>query len=149
MAAALALLAPTLARAQSIEVAPVESRPALEGPERIFTGTVIISPLFDPHGDSAAGGAEVTFAPGARTAWHSHPAGQILVVTSGVGWVQERGGERQEIREGDVVWTPPNVEHWHGASQGNAMSHIAIHEAVDGSVVEWLEKVTDEDYEGG
>ncbi len=91
----------------------------------------------------------MTFAPGARSAWHSHPAGQVLVVTSGVGWVQERGGERRRIEAGDVVWTPPNVEHWHGATPENAMSHIAIQEAVDGSVVEWLEPVSDEEYEGG
>jgi quercetin dioxygenase-like cupin family protein len=145
----IALMAPSLTRAQSIEVTPVDSRPALVGPEHLFTGTAIISPLFSPHGDNTAGGAEVTFAPGARTAWHSHPAGQVLLITAGVGWVQERGGERREVRPGDVVWTPPNVEHWHGATADDAMTHTAIHEAVDGSVVEWLEHVSDEEYQGG
>ena len=146
---ALALLTPALAHAQSMEVTPADARPDMVGPEQIFTGTAVISPLFNPHGEGAAGAAQVTFAPGARTAWHSHPAGQALVVTSGVGWVQERGGERRRIEAGDVVWTPPNVEHWHGATPENAMGHIAIQEAVDGSVVEWLEPVSDEEYGGG
>lgn len=145
----LALLTPALAQAQSIEVSPSDARSDMVGPAEFFTGTAIISPLFSPHADGGAGAATVTFAPGARSAWHSHPAGQVLVVTSGVGWVQERGGERRRIEAGDVVWTPPNVEHWHGATAENAMSHIAIQEAVDGSVVEWLEPVSDGEYEGG
>ena len=146
--ATLALLTPTSGEAQSMEVTTADARPDLVGPDRIFTGTAIISPLFDPHGDGSPGGAEVTFAPGARTNWHSHPAGQTLVVTSGVGWVQERGGERRTVQAGDVVWTPAGVEHWHGATASDAMTHIAVHEAVDGSVVEWLEPVGQDEYEG-
>lgn len=149
LVAALALLAPTLVQAQSMDVSSIDSRPAMVGPEELFTGTAIIWPLFSPHGDDGTGSAEVTFAPGARTAWHSHPAGQTLVITAGVGWVQERGGERRHVKPGDVVWTPPNVEHWHGATLEHAMTHTAIHQAVDGSVVEWLEHVSDEEYEGG
>jgi len=149
VAAAVAVIVPVPGEGQQIRVEPIDSRPSSVGSEQYFTGTAIISPLFGPHAEGAASGAEVTFAPGARTAWHSHPAGQVLVVTSGVGWVQERGGERRRIEAGDIVWTPPHVEHWHGAVPANAMSHIAIQEAVDGSVVEWLESVSDEEYDGG
>jgi quercetin dioxygenase-like cupin family protein len=94
-----------------------------------------------------ATGGSVTFAPGARSAWHTHPAGQLLIVTSGTGWVQEEGGPKREIKPGDVIWTPPSVKHWHGASTTNAMSHIAITNMVNGKNVEWLEKVTDEQYQ--
>ena len=95
-----------------------------------------------------ATGGHVTFEPGARSAWHTHPAGQILIVTSGVGWVQEWEGEKREIRPGDVIWTPPGVKHWHGATATNGMSHIAIQDAVDGKNVDWLEKVGEEQYGG-
>jgi quercetin dioxygenase-like cupin family protein len=92
----------------------------------------------------------VTFEAGARSAWHSHPLGQTLIVTAGTGWIQEEGGgEKQEIRQGDVVWTPPGVWHWHGATRTTAMTHIAIQEALDGKVVEWTEKVSDEQYQAG
>ena len=151
-AAALALLAalPVAgpAQAQDIEVSELESREASVGSDEYFTGTAIIAPLFSPREAARAAAARVMFAPGARTAWHSHPRGQRLVVTSGQGWVMRRGGERREIEPGDVVWTPPGVEHWHGATETNAMSHIAIQEERNGSVVNWMDPVTDEVYRG-
>jgi quercetin dioxygenase-like cupin family protein len=130
-----------------VEITPLAERPSVVGPSDLFTGTVLIGPLFDPDEARAFGGATVTFFPGARTNWHSHPAGQTLVVTEGVGWVQTRGGERREIRPGDVVWTPPGVEHWHGATAEHAMTHLALYGAEDGEVVTWLEPVTDEQYQ--
>ena len=108
-----------------------------------------IEPLFAATAQSRAAGASVSFEPGARTAWHTHPRGQVLIVTMGVGRVQRRGGPVEEIRPGDVVWTPPGVEHWHGAAPTTAMTHIAIQEALDGKAVEWMEKVTDEQYDAG
>lgn len=131
---ALALLAAAPAAAQRIEVTPVDRRPSEAGSTQYFTGAVVIDPLFATP--SRASGAQVTFAPRARTAWHSHPAGQTLIVTSGTGWVQEWGGQRRDIRPGDVIWTPPGVKHWHGASETNGVSHSAFHEAVDGQVVQ-------------
>jgi quercetin dioxygenase-like cupin family protein len=122
------------------------SKPSAKGPEDWFSGTVRIDPLFDRPEPSRVGGASVTFEPGARTAWHTHPLGQTLIVTSGVGWVQQEGGPIDEIRPGDVVWFPPNVRHWHGASPTTAMTHIAIQEKLNGSPVTWMEKVTDEQY---
>ncbi|MBV8355737.1 MAG: cupin domain-containing protein [Candidatus Eremiobacteraeota bacterium] len=118
------------------------------GPAENFTGSVRIDPLFAAHDLNRASGALVTFEPGARTAWHRHPLGQTIIVTSGVGRIQREGGPLEEIRTGDVVWTGPNERHWHGASPTTAMSHIAIQEALEGKVVEWFEKVTDEDYQG-
>lgn len=118
------------------------------GPGDWFTGEVRIDPLFQPEGEGRAGGASVTFEPGARTAWHTHPIGQTLIVTSGVGRVQVEGGLIEEIRPGDVVWFPAGVKHWHGASPDKAMTHIAIQEAKDGEVVEWMEHVTDAQYQG-
>lgn len=120
--------------------------PSLKGPEDWFTGSVRLDGLFQPTEVTSASGALVTFEPGARTAWHTHPAGQTLIVTSGLGWVQREGGAVEEIRPGDVVWFEPNEKHWHGASATKAMSHIAIQEAVNGSAVTWMEKVTDEHY---
>jgi quercetin dioxygenase-like cupin family protein len=117
------------------------SRPSGKGPEDWFTGTVRIDPLFSAPEPARVGGALVTFEPGARTAWHTHPLGQTLIVTSGLGWVQREGGEVMEIRPGDVVWFPPGEKHWHGASATTAMSHIAIQESRDGTVVTWMEKV--------
>jgi len=122
------------------------SRPSGSGPEDWFTGTVRIDPLFSPAEPARAGGALVTFEPGARTAWHTHPLGQTLVVTAGAGRVQREGGPVEEIRPGDVVWFEPGERHWHGAGPTTAMSHIAIQEAVDGSPVTWMEKVTDDQY---
>jgi len=122
------------------------SQASINGPEEWFTGSVRIDPLFVKKDSTRAGGALVTFEPGARTAWHTHPAGQTLVVISGLGWVQRAGGPIQEINPGDVIWFEPNEKHWHGASPTKAMSHIAIHEYVDDIVVEWMEKVTVEQY---
>ncbi|MCB1098501.1 MAG: cupin domain-containing protein [Verrucomicrobiae bacterium] len=121
-------------------------QPSVAGPSDWFKGRVRIDPLFQPQGDTRAAGASVTFEPGARTAWHTHPLGQTLIVISGVGRVQCEGEAFQEIRPGDVVWFPPGVKHWHGASPTVAMTHIAIQEALDGKVVDWLEQVTDEHY---
>ena len=146
IAVSLAVLAAVPAQAQDIEVSDIGSRPASVGSEEYFTGTAIIEPLFSPRESARASAARVTFAPGARTAWHSHPRGQTLVVNSGQGWVQRRDGERRELEPGDVVWTPPGVEHWHGATPEQSMSHIAIQEEKDGKAVDWLEKVTDEQY---
>ena len=131
-----------------IEIKPNGSRPSGRGPARNFTGSVVIDPLFDASAHTHATGGFVTFEPGARTAWHTHPAGQTLIVTSGTGWVQESGGERRQIQPGDVIWIPPNVKHWHGATTTNRMSHIAITNMVDGSNVDWLEQVSDVEYAG-
>ncbi|MGH7572339.1 MAG: (R)-mandelonitrile lyase [Gemmatimonadota bacterium] len=130
-------------------IMPNGSRPSERGSADNFTGSAIITPLFSATEATRAMGALVTFEPGARTAWHSHPAGQVLIVTSGMGWVQEWGGDRREIDPGDVIWTPPGVKHWHGATATNGMSHIAIQEMVEGRVVEWMEHVGDEQYHGG
>jgi quercetin dioxygenase-like cupin family protein len=122
------------------------SQPSGKGPDEYFTGTVRIDPLFEAPEPARARGASVTFEPGARTAWHTHPLGQTLIVTSGCGWVQSEGGPKVEIRPGDVIWCPPNEKHWHGATTTTAMTHIAIQEQLDGKVVEWMEKVSDEQY---
>jgi quercetin dioxygenase-like cupin family protein len=122
--------------------------PSNSAPEEYFTGTVRIDPLFDRVDPSRAAGAQVTFEPCARTAWHTHPLGQTLIVTSGFGRVQRWGGPIEEIRPGDVVLIAPNEKHWHGASPKTAMTHIAIQEKLDGKNVEWLEKVSDEQYGG-
>jgi quercetin dioxygenase-like cupin family protein len=116
------------------------------GPPDYFTGTVRIDAPFKGTGDARVGGATVTFEPGARTAWHTHPLGQTLLVVSGLGRVQREGGPIEAIRPGDIVWFPAGEKHWHGAAPGCAMSHIAIAEALDGKTVEWMEKVTDEQY---
>lgn len=122
------------------------SQPSSKGPAEWFTGTVRIDPLFSTHPPARAAAAAVTFEPGARTAWHTHPLGQTLIVVSGSGRVQFSGGPVEEIRPGDVVWFPPGEKHWHGAGPTTAMTHIAIQEALDGKVVEWMEHVTDEQY---
>jgi quercetin dioxygenase-like cupin family protein len=124
------------------------SRPSAKGPAEYFTGNVRVDPLFETPDPARASGASVTFDPGARSAWHTHPLGQTLIVTSGCGWVQSEAGPKVEIRPGDVIWCPPNEKHWHGATTTTAMTHIAIQEQLNGKVVEWLEKVTDEQYEG-
>ena len=129
-----------------MEITRVGFRPSTQGPSDWFTGTVRIDPLFDRAEPSRVGGASVTFEPGARTAWHTHPLGQTLIVTSGCGWAQREGGPVEEIRSGDVVWFAPGVKHWHGATATTAMSHIAIQEKLNGSPVTWLEKVTDGQY---
>ncbi len=120
--------------------------PSTRGPAEYFTGTVRIDPLFSPPEPARAAGALVTFEPGARTAWHTHPYGQTIIVTAGCGWAQREGGKVEEIRPGDVVWFPPGEKHWHGATATTAMSHIAVQEKRDGSPVTWLEQVSDADY---
>jgi quercetin dioxygenase-like cupin family protein len=122
------------------------SQPSAKGPADWFTGTVRIDPLFQASDPARAAGACVTFEPGARTAWHTHPLGQTLIVTCGVGRVQHWGGPIEEIRPGDVVWFPPGEKHWHGASPTKAMTHIAIQEVQNGKVVDWMEHVSDEQY---
>lgn len=117
-----------------------------KGAEEYFSGNVRIDPLFEAPAPARVRGASVTFEPGAHTAWHTHPLGQTLIVTSGCGWVQSEGGPKREIRPGDVVWCPPNERHWHGATPTTAMTHIAIQETLNGSVVNWMEKVSDEQY---
>jgi len=122
------------------------SQPSTTGPADQFTGAVRVDPLFPARDPGHTSSGSVTFEPGARSAWHTHPLGQILVVTAGVGRVQQWGGAVQEIRPGDVVWIPPSVKHWHGAAPTTAMTHIAIQEHLDGKVVDWMEKVSDEQY---
>jgi quercetin dioxygenase-like cupin family protein len=123
------------------------SQASIVGPADWFTGTVRIDPLFmKASAPSRVTGASVTFEPGSRTAWHTHPLGQTLIVTAGLGWVQREGGPVEEIRPGDVVWFPPGEKHWHGASSDKAMTHIAIQEELEGSTVDWMEQVSDEQY---
>jgi len=122
------------------------TRPSGKGPDEWFTGAVRVDPLFQPNAPARAVGANVTFEPGARTAWHKHPLGQTLIVTAGAGWVQRRGAPIEEIRPGDVVWIPPGEEHWHGAKPNTAMTHIAIQEELDGKTADFMEKVSDEQY---
>ena len=129
-----------------MEIKRAETRKSGEGPTDWFTGNVRIDPLFEAPEPARVRGASVTFEPGARSAWHTHPLGQILIVTSGSGWVQSEGQPKVDLRPGDVVWCPPNERHWHGATPTTAMTHIAIQEALDGKVVEWMEKVTAEQY---
>jgi quercetin dioxygenase-like cupin family protein len=117
-----------------------------KGPAEYFTGTVRVDPLFQAADPARAVGASVTFEPGARTAWHTHPLGQTLIVTTGCGRAQREGGLIEEIGPGDVIWFAPGEKHWHGASPTTAMTHIAIHEKLDGKTVEWMEKVSDEQY---
>ncbi len=131
---------------RSMEIWPNGSRPSAKGSPQYFTGSVIVDPLYAANDSTSSTGGLVTFEPGARSAWHTHPAGQVLIVTSGTGWVQEEGGRKREIKPGDVIWTPPGVKHWHGATATNAMSHIAITNVVNGKNVEWMEKVSDEQY---
>jgi quercetin dioxygenase-like cupin family protein len=147
IALSLALLGAASAYAQSTEISPNGSRPSTKGPAEYFTGSAIVDPLFRANDHMHATGGLVTFEPAARSAWHTHPAGQILIVTSGTGWVQEEGGEKREIKPGDVIWTPPVVKHWHGATASTSMSHIAITNMVDGKNVDWMEQVSDEQYQ--
>ena len=132
-----------------MELKRTGSQPSMKGPEAYFTGTVRIDPLSSAHAPSRVSVASVTFEPGARSAWHTHPLGQTLVVTAGCGWTQCEGGPIVEIRAGDVIWCPPGHKHWHGASKTTAMTHLAIQEALDGVSVVWLEKVTDAEYDAG
>ena len=129
-----------------MQITRVGSKPSTKGPESWFTGSVRVDPLFDPNEARRAAAALVTFEPGARTAWHTHPLGQTLIITAGCGWIQKEGGAVEEVHPGDVVWFEPNEKHWHGATATNGMSHIAIQENLNGKVVEWMEKVDDEQY---
>ncbi|MGC1276281.1 MAG: cupin domain-containing protein [Planctomycetaceae bacterium] len=129
-----------------MEIKGSGTRPSANGPADWFTGTVRIDPLFQANAQARAAGASVTFEPGARTAWHTHPLGQTLIVTAGSGWAQREGGPVEEIHLGDVVWFPPGEKHWHGAAPTTAMTHIAIQEQLDGKVVDWMEHVSDEQY---
>jgi len=136
-------------RKQQVEIKRVRSQQTTKGPAEWFSGSVRIQPLFEAPEPARVRGASVTFEPGARTAWHTHPLGQTLIVTSGLGWAQRAGGPIEEIRPGDVIWFAPNEKHWHGATPTIAMTHIAIQEALGGKVVEWLEQVSEEQYLSG
>lgn len=134
---------------RAMEVSRTVARQPARGPADWFTGAVTVTPLFNPKGPSQVGGALVRFDPGSRTAWHKHPLGQRLVVLEGSGWTQIEGGSIEAIHAGDVVWCPPDVRHWHGATPSTPMAHIAIQEAENGSPVEWMEHVPDEHYRSG
>ncbi|SED54852.1 Cupin domain protein [Pseudomonas mohnii] len=127
----------------------VGSQPSIKAPEAFFTGTVRMDPLNAPPSPARVSVVSVTFEPGARSAWHTHPLGQTLIVTAGCGWTQCEGEPIVEIRAGDVIWCPPDHKHWHGASATTAMTHIGVQEALDGVSVVWMEKVTDEEYNVG
>jgi len=129
-----------------MEITRNGAQPSSQGSPDYFTGAVRIDPVFQAPDPARAFGASVTFEPGARTAWHTHPLGQILIVTAGCGWAQRWGGPAEEIRPGDVIWFPPGEKHWHGAKATTAMTHIALQERLDGKGVDWLEKVRDEQY---
>ena len=135
-------------RKGTMEIKRNGSQPSGKGPADYFTGAARIDPLFQAPDPARVRGASVTFEPGARTAWHTHPLGQTLIVTSGLGWAQGWGGPVEEIRPGDVVWFPPGERHSHGATPATAMTHIALQDALDGKVVEWMEHVSDEEYTG-
>jgi quercetin dioxygenase-like cupin family protein len=130
-----------------MEIKRAGSQESGKGSAEWFTGNVRIDPLFEAPDPARVRCARVTFEPGARTAWHTHPLGQMLIVMSGIGWAQRDGGPVEQIRPGDVVWFAPNEKHWHGATPTTAMTHIAIQEALNGKVVEWMEHVTDEQYQ--
>ncbi len=130
-----------------MQIFPNGSRPSGKGPEANFTGAVRVDPRFAAPGETALSVGHVTFEPGARSAWHTHPAGQLLIVTSGTGWVQEENGRKRQINPGDTIWTPPGVKHWHGATATTGVSHYAIQNSIDGKNVDWMEKVSDGEYQ--
>ena len=130
-----------------MEIKRAGSQPSGKGPAEYFTGTVRVDPLFQPHDPARAVGVWVTFEPGSRTAWHTHPLGQTLIITAGAGWAQRWGGPIEEIRPGDVIWFPAGEKHWHGATATTAMTHIAIQEQLEGRAVDWLEHVSDDQYQ--
>jgi quercetin dioxygenase-like cupin family protein len=129
-----------------ITITPTTSQKVITGAPDRFTGSVRVQSLFDAKEPARSSGGQVTFQAGARSAWHTHPLGQVLIVTEGVGWIQQWGGPVQPIRKGDVVWIPAGVKHWHGATPTSRMTHIAFQEQLNGTTVNWLEKVTDEQY---
>lgn len=137
---------PTQRKELKMEIKRSGSQPSTKGSADWFTGTVRVDPLFEAPAPARVRGASVTFEPGARTNWHTHPLGQTLIVIAGCGRAQREGGPIEDIRPGDVVWIPPNEKHWHGAAPTTAMTHIAIQEALDGKAVDWMEKVSDEQY---
>jgi quercetin dioxygenase-like cupin family protein len=139
---------PTQKKELKMEIKRSGSQPSSKGNADWFTGTVRVDPLFEAPAPARVRGASVTFEPGARTNWHTHPLGQTLIVTAGCGRAQREGGPIEEIRPGDVVWIPAGEKHWHGAAPATAMTHIAVQEALDGKAVEWMEKVSDEQYRG-
>jgi len=130
----------------AMQIRRAGSQPSVKGPAEYFTGTVRVDPMFPATAPSRVSGGHVTFEPGARSNWHTHPLGQTLVITSGFGWVQREGGPIEEVRPGDIIWFPPGLKHWHGATPGTALTHFAIQEALGGKNVDWLEKVSDEQY---
>jgi quercetin dioxygenase-like cupin family protein len=130
----------------TMQITRVGSQASRKGPAEYFTGAARVDPLIQAPDPARLGGASVTFEPGARTAWHTHPLGQMLIITSGLGWVQSEGGPVEDVRPGDVVWFPPGLKHWHGATPITAMTHIAVLESLNGKNVDWLEHVTDEQY---
>lgn len=134
------------AYAQGMEITKSGSRAGMIGSSEVFTGTAYIDPVFDNKAPFAVNGGKVTFLPNARSNWHTHPAGQVLIVTEGTGWVQEEGGEKHVMQAGDVVWCPPGVKHWHGATDKTSVTHYAIQQFAEGKNVEWLEPVTDAQY---
>ena len=136
------------AESQMISITRIGSQPSAKGSAEYFTGVVRIDSRFQRSNPARVGGGIVTFEPGARTAWHAHPLGQTLIVTAGAGLIQQWGGPIQEMKQGDVVWIPPGVKHWHGATATTAMTHIAIAEQLAGKSAEWMEKVSDEQYRG-
>lgn len=146
LAAAALVTATSVASAGQMTITPQGERAPARGAADYFTGEVTVTPIYPASEFTGNSGGLVEFSAGARSAWHTHPAGQTLVVTAGTGWIQQEGGEKREIRPGDVIWTPPGVKHWHGASSGAAMSHIAITNVKDGKFVDWMEQVTNEEY---
>lgn len=145
-AIALAVLHMSPSYAEQMQIWPNGSRPSTKGAAEYFTGSAIVNPFFGANAHVHSNGSLVTFEPGARSAWHTHPGGQMLIVVSGKGWIQEEGGPKREINPGDVIWTPPGIKHWHGATGTTSMSHIAITNVVNAKTVEWMQKVTDEEY---
>src|SRR5215213_3924082 len=146
MASALVQAQTPTNEAQSLRITRGGSQSSAKGSAQYFTGAVRVDPLFPATAPSRVSGGHVTFEPGARSNWHTHPLGQTLIITSGLGWVQRDGGPIEEVRPGDVVWFPPGLKHWHGATSTTAMTHIAITESLNGKNVDWMEKVSDEQY---
>ncbi len=146
IATTLALVLASSASAQEMVINRAADQASMKSPAQNFTGNVRVASLFAERAPLTSSAGSVTFEPGARSAWHTHPAGQYLIVTSGVGRVQQWGGKIEEIRAGDVIWTPPGVKHWHGAAPTTGMTHIALQDKVGGKNVDWMEKVTDEQY---
>jgi quercetin dioxygenase-like cupin family protein len=145
-AAAQTPTATTQGNDQTMKITRSGSNASRKAPAEYFSGAVRVDMLFQPTDPARASGGHVTFEPGARTAWHTHPLGQTLIITSGLGWVQREGGPIEEVRPGDVVWFPPGLKHWHGATPTTAMTHIAITEVLNGKNADWMEKVTDDQY---